>query len=654
MKTGERLDTLGQPEGEEFAAVFTPDGNSVMAAGGDRQLRRWAFVSRDKPAINPLIASRTAHGSTILKLAISPDGKYAVTASQGRELVLWDAATLIPLKRYEALPDVATGLAFAPNSKSFYVACINGDWRQHDLPADVDHDAIEAGETNPVPVDEASHDEATAAKESAEHEPNNSPAEANPIGTNDVVSGVIREKGKDQAADTDLYRFHATKGQRLVFEIDAARNKSPLDSKLEILTAEGKPVPRVVLQAVRSSYYTFRGHDSVDPNDIRMQGAADMEINDYVYSNGDVMRLWLLPHGPDSGFTVYPGTGPSRFAYFGSTAITHALNEPCYIVEAHDPAEKLIPNGLPTYTLYYENDDDGWRKLGTDSRIAFTAPADGDYLVRVSDARGTGGEKYSYRLSVRPARPGFEISIGEKDLTVNAGSGKEFSVVADRNDEFDGPIMLAVSKLPRGFHVSSPLTIEAGQVAAFGAFTADADAPDPASDEARFVSITASAELNGKQLSPKTIKIGELKLAPKPKILVQVLADRKEMNPQSPAAIAPTEPGELVIAPGETISATLKVERNGFDGEIKFGVDRAGRNLPHGVYIDNIGLNGVTLLKGENQRTIFLTARKWVPEQTRPFHLQAEEEGKQTSWPVMITVRKPIEKQTVAAAQAGH
>jgi len=53
--------------------------------------------------------------------------------------------------------------------------------------------------------------------------------------------------------------------------------------------------------------------------------------------------------GPDSGFLVYPGYDGDRFTYFGSTAITHALNETCYIVEPHRPDETLIPNGLPQY-----------------------------------------------------------------------------------------------------------------------------------------------------------------------------------------------------------------------------------------------------------------------------------------------------------------
>ena len=43
------------------------------------------------------------------------------------------------------------------------------------------------------------------------------------------------------------------------------------------------------------------------------------------------------------------------------------------------------------------------------------------------------------------------------------------------------------------------------------------------------------------------------------------------------------------MAPGETITAMLSIERNGFDGELKFDVD----NLPHGVI--------VATAKGEEQ-----------------------------------------------------
>ena len=76
----------------------------------------------------------------------------------------------------------------------------------------------------------------------------------------------------------------------------------------------------------------------------------------------------------------------------------------------HPIGAKLVSTGLPVFTINYENDDDGDRKLGRDSRLTFTAPADGVYLVRVSDVRGLGGEMFAYRLSVRQPQPDFRCA----------------------------------------------------------------------------------------------------------------------------------------------------------------------------------------------------------------------------------------------------
>jgi len=640
VKTGERLDTLGQPEGEQCAVAFSPDSNAIVAGGADRQLRLWTIVSQEKAEINPLKFVRAAHKGAILAVAYSPDGSRLATASDARELVLWDAATLTPIKRFEDQSDIVTGLTFDPSGKRLFVARIDGSWKRYSMPkAVVQPAAALTGElpANEQAVVEAKDDPPT---ETVEHEPNNTPSSANAMSTNSVASGIIDAPRKDGAPDVDLYRFHAAKGERLVLEINAAKSKSPLDSKLEVLTAAGDPIPRVVLQAVRSSYYTFRGHDSTDVNDFRMHGAADMELNEYVYANGEVMKLWLLPRGPDSGFLVYPGVGANRFTFFGSTAITHALNEPIYIVEPHAPGESLLPNGLPTYTLYYENDDDSQRMLGTDSRIDFTAPAESDYLARVSDIRGSGGDKYQYKLIVRPPQPDFAVKIDAKDLLISKGSGKEFTVNATRKDEFDGEIRISFANLPPGFHATSPLTIQAGQSFARGVIYADANAPEPTAENAKAATWTASATINGTIVKRKPKAVGELKLAEQPTIIVRVEPASNQLPSETAADNATDQMPEISIAPGETVAATLKVERHGFDGEITFGKELSGRNLPHGVYVDNIGLNGITLLAGDTERTIFLTARKWVPEQTRLFHLQAEVEGRQTSLPVKLTVRR--------------
>ncbi len=52
----------------------------------------------------------------------------------------------------------------------------------------------------------------------------------------------------------------------------------------------------------------------------------------------------------------------------------------------------------------------------------------------------------------------------------------------------------------------------------------------------------------------------------------------------------------------------LEIERHGYQGELRFEVE----DLPHGVIVDNIGLNGIMVRAGENRRQVFLTAAKWV------------------------------------------
>ncbi len=656
LATGERLDTLGQPEGSQSAVAISPDDKWIVAGGADRQVRLWRLLSREKTQINPLRFSRTAHDSPVVELAFSPDGSKLVSASESRELVLWDAAKLTPVHNFEAQPDVVTGIAFDPSGAAFYVARIDGSWQRYEIIAKDLGRLADVQQQPSEQVATAERADETPKFESAEQEPNNAPEAANQITANAVVRGVISGPGESGKPDADLFRFHAQKGQQCVLEISAALQKSPLDSKLEVLDESGKPVPRVLLQAVRATYFTFRGHNSTDLNEYRLHGWQDMELNEYLYANGEVNKLWMYPRGPDSGFIVYPGVSGSRFTYFGTTAIAHALNEPCYIVEAHPPGTSLISNGLPQYTVYYENDDDGWRKLGSDSRIAFTAPDDGDYLVRASDVRGLGGDDYRYELVVRAPRPDFQIKLEAPDPTINAGSGKEFSVIAERTDDFDGDIHVDVVGLPPGFHASTPIVIQTGQTTAYGTITADADAPALTAENSKLVKLIASAVVDGKEITKDGVDLGELKLAEKPKILVQVLAPQD--GPQ-PSAAATNDKGaaatELFIAPGDTISAIVKVERNGFDGEILFGEEYAGRNLPHGVYVDNIGLNGLTLLAGESERRFFITAAKWVPETTRPFHLRAGVEGNQTSWPVTLHVRhRPdvaeIERDSVAKA----
>jgi hypothetical protein len=102
-----------------------------------------------------------------------------------------------------------------------------------------------------------------------------------------------------------------------------------------------------------------------------------------------------------------------------------------------------------------------------------------------------------------------------------------------------------------------------------------------------------------------------------------------------PSETSGEAPAEVTIRPGEMISCQLRVERNGFDGGIQFEV----HGLPHGVIVDDIGLNGILVREKETERTIFLRAESWVPEQSRPFFAVAQVEGNQASLPLTIHVK---------------
>ena len=386
---------------------------------------------------------------------------------------------------------------------------------------------------------------------------------------------------------------------------------------IDVLTADGQPIPRVLLQAVRDSNVTFRGIDSVT-RDCRLTNWEEMQLNQLLYLNGEVLKLFRAPRGPDSGFMFYEGDGGKRRCYFDTAGTVHAVEEPAYIVEVHQPGAKLIDTGLPVITLAYTNDDDGQRRLGSDSRLTFTAPADGAYLVRVRDARGYGGDAFAYRLTVRRPEPGFNVRIEGANPSVGAGSGRRFSVVADRIDDFEGEVQVEINGLPEGFRVSSPLVIQAGHRDAAGVLVAEANAQQPTPEALEKITAQAKAMVGDKEVVKAVNNFGQIKLDEKPKLLVRM------------------EPAEITVAPGSSVIATLRVERNGFDELIKFEVE----NLPHGVIVANIGLSGVMMPKGETERQIFIKADAWVPETSRPVFAMADQAGNQCSPPVIVHVRK--------------
>jgi WD40 repeat protein len=639
--TGDRLDTLGQPQGEVLSVRFAPNGNEIFAAGVDRQIRKWQVVSRKEPAINPMLVARFAHEDDVLQISFLGSDRL-ISTSVDRTVKLWDTDQLRPLGQLATTPDIPGGI-FA-KSNAIEVFTLNGDVVTISPETVAERVAAATRSTASNTAKAVSAPAPTTLVETkpnsiVENEPNDDFPKAPKVDFPAIIDGII-DMNEGGVADVDIYRFSATAGQTWIFEVNASRSSSPLDSRIEILDEHGKGVLQTRLQATRESYFTFRGKDSNTSDDFRVHNWEDMELNELLYSEGEVVKLWLYPRGPDSGYKVYPGTG-SRYTYFGTTPTSHALGAPAYIVRELVDEEEALPNGLPVFPIYYENDDDGLRRWGKDSRLSFVAPRSGDYFLSIRDARGFGGTDYKYKLDIHAPRPDFEIKVANNKLKIPVGSGREWQITATRLDNLESPIAVELRGLPNGFVATNPLVIEAGQLSAQGAIYAttatqtqldaipesEKSAEKPAMKKFELTLVARSANHGQAIVHELKDKIEiELVAAPELKVkLVDALDSARELD-------------ELNIRPGQTITARVVIDRAGIKGPVSFGGDDSGRNLPHGTIVDNIGLNGLLLPDEVNDREFFIKAAKWLPPQRRQIHLKSQSKDNPTSKPIWLNV----------------
>jgi len=628
VATGERLDTLSQPQKEQYTVDISPDGKFVVAGGEDNRIRMWRLVSIDTPQINPIVHACFAHEGAVEQLRYSASGKYIISSSSDQTVKVW-STELDLLNSYDIPVATTEALGVSPD-QVIAIGTVGGKVKTMPLQTNVERDqqpVLAAGKkTRPAEADNREYDES---------EPNDRTLNAQPIVIPATVQGSIHGGAKrdGEPADQDVYQFKAKAGEEWIFEVRAAREKSPLDSHLAILDSMGQPVPRVQLRAVRDTYFTFRGKDSSTTGDFRLHNWEEMTLNQYLYASGEVVRLYHYPRGPDSGFNVYPNFGKRR-GYFDTTPLAHALHEPAYIVEPHPVGEELPPNGLPVFTLNYENDDDSQRRLGADSRMTFVAPADGDYFVSVRDVRGQQGEDFTYSLVVRPPQPNFKCKVLDSNPKVAAGTGRKFGVEAERVDGFDGPIEIEISGLPEGFYVPGPLQIEPGHDRLWATLWAEPDAKTPDKDALEKIELFATAQIDGKSVRQSIGSLGKIEVSESPKLLVQLIPDHETEAPDDRYPV-------VELKAGTTTTATIRITRQDHEGRVGFGNESGAVNAPHGVYVDNIGLNGVLIVEGQDERQFFITAESWVKPVERVIFVEAGEAGKPTSNPVLLRVLPP-------------
>ncbi len=422
-----------------------------------------------------------------------------------------------------------------------------------------------------------------------------------------VPGGVSGRIGHDH--DVDDYRFKGNKGERVMVEVFARRLGSPLDPVVEVLDAKGRSIPRALLRPLDQTEIAFRDHGSKLPG-IRLTRWSNFEVNDYVLMGRELARILALPRNVDDDCMMW-NEGGQRLGMLGTTPEHHPLGQPMYKVEILPPGAAVPAGGVAPVALAYRNDDAGPSFLG-DSLVDFDVPQDGEYIVRVQDVRGMGDDDFGYHLVVRRSRPDFTVSPRTENPNIPRGGTTLVGVNLRRIDGFDQAVEVHAEGLPPGVRCT-PARIGPGEIAGVIALTAEPSAPAYSPPSWTLVAV-AKGDSTGhghlgeirKQFDPGGARSGWITVTGAPNLRVAA------------------QPARLVIRPGEEISMTLSVERRaGLKGRVPIEV----RNLPQGVRVLDIGLNGVLITETQTERSVRLFAEPWVHPQVRPAYAVAQAEA---------------------------
>ena len=400
------------------------------------------------------------------------------------------------------------------------------------------------------------------------------------LDSSQAVAAPVTINGKlSKPGSSAYFKFRARKDEKFILEVAARRLGSDLDSFLEVLDSKGKPVQRAAVRAVWETATTLSERDSAGAG-LRILSWTELKPGDFVMAGGEIMKIDRLPKGPDEDI-FFEQFGGQRVAFLDTTPEAHAIDQPAYKVTFNPPGAKFSPNGLPVVPLYFQNDDGG-PGYGKDSLVHFSAPADGDYVVKLHDVQGLGGDNFAYRLTIRPPRPDFRLAVANRNPNVPEGSCIPVNVTAQRLDEFTGPIQIAVQDLPAGL-TATPGVIGSGQVSTTVILCSK---PGTALASAVPFRVIGSALNLTREANPDDhLKL--ISLAPKPD--VAMLSETKS----------------LTIEQGGSGKVTVNIQRqNQFGGRVPVDV----RNLPPHVLVPDVGLNGILLNEDETRRSFTIEA----------------------------------------------
>ena len=108
---GPLLRTLTGHSGEVSAVAVTPDGKQAVSASGDKTLKVWDLET------GRALHTLEGHSGYVHGVAVTPDGKRAVSASDDKTLKVWDLETSRALHTLEGHSGYVAGVAVTPDGK---------------------------------------------------------------------------------------------------------------------------------------------------------------------------------------------------------------------------------------------------------------------------------------------------------------------------------------------------------------------------------------------------------------------------------------------------------------------------------------------------------------------------------------------------------
>ncbi|MCB1235960.1 MAG: PPC domain-containing protein [Verrucomicrobiae bacterium] len=297
------------------------------------------------------------------------------------------------------------------------------------------------------------------------------------------------------------------------------------------------------------------------------------------------------------------------------------------VVDPYLVVEKIAKDaeGKETFARVKDDDDESGEGGATfddasrDAVVSFTADQDGDYRVTIANQFGDGGLDRLYRLSIREAKPDFQLLVAAERPYLDAkqafpaapllrkGGTTPLKVLLHRRDGFDGAVTLAAEGLPAGV-ACPPVTVSGKDDTAYLILKAAPGAAAWTGD----IRVTGKAQLGGAE-AVRDARIGAVTWG-----LADTTKDRlrARLETSIPLAVSAEEKAPTLIEVADPRPLTVEIGQ-----KLEIPVKLAGKeNVKGAIAIAPDGLRGLakppTLnideKAGEGKLTIDFTPRDKV------------------------------------------